>query len=172
MIPLFGCLLDVMATHTLLPRYVLPADFAFAAIAGIVLQPAIRRASVFYAILGLLVGLGLCINVWNIHRDRLDGLRILASCTPSPAVSAALENDPSQRIYVQNFPEYMIYSYYAPDLAIRSRLTLLTDKQQFQWEHIDNVYWMTEKPAPLWPDDNRALRRFSQAGEPSHPLLY
>jgi len=144
MIPLFGCLLDVLATHTLLPRYVLPADFAFAAIAGIVLQPAVRRARVFYAIMALLVSFSLWINVWNIHRDRLEGLQILASSTPSPAVRSALEKDPSQRIYVQNFSEYMVYSYYAQDPAIRSRLTLLTDEDQFQWEKIDNVYLMTE----------------------------
>jgi hypothetical protein len=144
MIPIFGCLLDVLVTHTLLPRYVLPADFALAAIVGIVLQPAIRRAPVFYAVLGLLVGLGLWVNVWNIRRDYLDGLKILASCTPSPAVSAALAHRPSERIYMQNFSEYMVYSYYCPDPALRSRLTLLTDQEQFRWESIDNVYWMTE----------------------------
>jgi Dolichyl-phosphate-mannose-protein mannosyltransferase len=144
MLPLFGCLLDVLATHTLLPRYVLPADFAFAALVGIVLQPVIQRKSVFYPIMGLIVGLALWVNVWNINRDRLEGLQILASCTPSPAVSAVLKSRSSERIYLQNFSEYMVYSYYAPDPAIKSRLTLLTDKEQFRWEHIDNVYWMTE----------------------------
>lgn len=144
MLPFFGCLLEVLATHTLLPRYVLPTDFALAAVVGIVLQPLIRRTPAFYVTALLITGLGLAINMWNINRDRVQGLEILASCTPPPAVSAELHKDPSQRIYVQNFQQYMIYSYYDPDPSIRSRLTLLTDKEQFQWEHRDNVYWMTE----------------------------
>jgi hypothetical protein len=128
----------------MLPRYVLPTAFAFAAGLGIASQHLVQKRTVFYGLLTLLLAAGLYVNLRSIAKDRRRTAETLASCDPPAAVKAALQQDPGQRIYMQTFSQYTIFSYYAPDPAVRSRLTLLTDKQQFQYEGVDNVYLMTE----------------------------
>jgi 4-amino-4-deoxy-L-arabinose transferase-like glycosyltransferase len=167
-LPLFGVMLDVVATHTVLPRYVLPTAFAFAAGMGIASQRLVQKKAAFYGLLALLLIAGLYVNLWNVAKDRARSADTLASCDPSAAVKVALQQDPTQRIYVQTFSQYTIFSYYAPDPAVRSRLTLLVDKQQFAYEGVDNVYLMTENLRHFAPFPIVSYEDFLHM---PHPLL-
>jgi 4-amino-4-deoxy-L-arabinose transferase-like glycosyltransferase len=167
-LPLFGIALDLAATHTVLPRYVLPAAFAFAAGVGIASQPLVQKSRVFYALLTLLLGAGIYVNLWNTAKDHDRSAETIASCDPPAAVKAALQQDPTQRIYMQTFSQFTIFSYYAPDPVVRSRLTLLIDKQQFAYEGVDNVYLMTENLRHFAPFPVVPYEEFLQM---PHPLL-
>jgi hypothetical protein len=159
MLPIFGHFVQVYVSHTMMARYVLPTVGAFAAGIGIVLQRPAQNKAVFTGIMVLLLGVGVSINLWDIGWERNHSAEILAGWNEPPEVKRELASDPSRRIYIQTLNEYLTYSYYGPDPALRARLTLLTDQQQLQWEGFDGFYILTENmrhfaPLPIVPYDD------------------
>ncbi len=156
LLPIFGLVLKAAATHVMAPRYVLPAAFVLPACGGIAVQTWVRKKAVFYGLFALLLVAGVSVNLWNIVQDRNAAQQVLASCVSSAEVKSVLQREPGQSIYVQTFSEYAVFSYYAPDPAVRSRLTLLTDQLQLQYQGADNVTLLTENlrrfaPFPVVP---------------------
>jgi 4-amino-4-deoxy-L-arabinose transferase-like glycosyltransferase len=156
LLPLFGIMMAATVTHVLAPRYFLLAAFLLPACGGIAVQTWVRKRAVFYGLFALLLVAGVTVNLWNIVQDCNAAQRMLASCEPSGDVKSVLQQNPGERIYVQTFSQYALFSYYAPDPAVRSRLTLLTDSQQLRYEGIDTFYVFTQNlrrfaPFPVVP---------------------
>lgn len=138
LLPLFGYVLGSLATHTFEIRFVTPTIVAYFAAFGIVVGPSLRRNSVYFPLLaGLLIG-AIAINLAIVSRERQYTQYILASLVPSAQTRAALDADPTQRIYMQSQQEFFTDSYYTPDPALRSRLTLVYDgTEELRWHSID-----------------------------------
>jgi len=85
--------------------------------------------------------------------ERFAGMR---SALTAMGLSLITSTAGRERIYVQTFSQYALFSHYAPDPVVRSRLTLLTDRQQLQYEGVDTFYLLTENlrhfaPFPVVP---------------------
>jgi hypothetical protein len=141
LLPFFGYLFGRFVTHTMEVRYVIAALIAFAAVFGIVLERKLRSNTFYYATVTLIVIASIAINVHSIRQEHRDAATFLASLTPSPALQAALETNPDARIYEQDLGNFFLDSYYIPDPAIRSRVTLIYDAdREVQWlQHDTNA---------------------------------
>jgi 4-amino-4-deoxy-L-arabinose transferase-like glycosyltransferase len=127
LLPFFGYLFGRFVTHTMEVRYVIAALIAFAATFGIVLERRLRSNTFYYATLALIVIASLAINIVSIQNERRDAAALLASLTQSPALQAAQSSNPTARLYEQDLGNFFLDSYYIPNPAIRSRVTLIYD---------------------------------------------
>ena len=137
LLPFFGYLFGRFVTHTMEVRYVIAALIAFAAIFAIVLERRLRSNNFYYATLALIFVAAIAIDSHSIVEERHNSNAILASLTPSPALSVALATNPSARIYEQSLSNFFVDSFYTPDPALRSRITLLynADREIFWLQH-------------------------------------
>lgn len=135
LLPFFGYLFGRFVTHTMEVRYVIAALIAFAATFAIVLERRLRSNTFYYVTLALILLAAIDINTWNIVKERRASDAILASLKPSPALNAALAADPHARLYEQSLGNFFVDSFYAPDVALRSRITLLYDANR-------EVFWL------------------------------
>jgi 4-amino-4-deoxy-L-arabinose transferase-like glycosyltransferase len=127
LLPFFGYLFGRFVTHTMEVRYVIAALIAFAATFGIVLERRLRSNTFYYATVTLIVLASIVINLRSIQHERRDAAALVASLTPSPALSASLAANPTARIYEQDLGNFFLDSYYIPDPNLRSRVTLIYD---------------------------------------------
>ena len=141
LLPFFGYLFGRFVTHTMEVRYVIAALIAFAATFGIVLERRLRSNTFYYATVTLIVIASIAINLHSIRQERRDAATFLASLTPSPALQAALAANPTARIYEQDLGNFFLDSFYIPDPALRSRVTLIYDaNREVQWlQHDTNA---------------------------------
>ena len=130
LLPFFGYLFGRFVTHTMEVRYVIAALIAFAATFGIVLERRLRSNAFYYSTLTLITIAALAINTHNILQEQRASLAILASLHPSPALASALATNPSAPLYEQSLGNFFVDSYYTPDPALRSRITLLYNPQR------------------------------------------
>ncbi len=130
LLPFFGYLFGRFVTHTMEVRYVIAALIAFAATFGIVLERRLRSNAFYYAALALITAAALAVNLHNIRNERKDSAALLASLRPSPALAAALAAHPGEPLYEQSLGNFFVDSYYTPDSALRSRITLLYNAGQ------------------------------------------
>jgi hypothetical protein len=130
LLPFFGYLFGRFVTHTMEVRYVIAALIAFAATFAIVLERRLRSDTFYYITLGVLFLAAIDINTWNIVKERSASNEILASLHPSPALAVALAAHPSAPLYVQSLGTFFVDSFYTPDPALRSRITLLYNAQR------------------------------------------
>ena len=127
LLPFFGYLFGRFVTHTMEVRYVIAALIAFAATFGIVLERRLRSNTVYYATLPLILLAAIILNAHSIQQERRTSAALLASLIPSPALSIALDANPSAPIYEQDLEHFFLDSFYLPDPTLRSRITLLYD---------------------------------------------
>jgi 4-amino-4-deoxy-L-arabinose transferase-like glycosyltransferase len=135
LLPFFGYLFGRFVTHTMEVRYVIAALIAFAATFAIVLERPLRNNITYAITLAVIFLAAIDINTWNIVKERRASNEILAGLTPSPALSAALTADPNARLYEQSLGNFFVDSFYVPDVALRSRITLLYDANR-------EVFWL------------------------------
>ncbi len=130
LLPLFGYLFGRFVTHTMEVRYVIAALLAFAATFGIVLERRLRSNAFYSTALALITAAALAINLHNIQSERKDSAALLAGLRPSPALAAALAAHPNEPLYEQSLGNFFVDSYYTPNHALRSRITLLYNAGQ------------------------------------------
>ncbi len=130
LLPFFGYLFGRFVTHTMEVRYVIAALIAFAATFAIVLERRLRSNTFYYVTLGVLFLAVIDINTWNILQERRASNAILATLHPSPALAAALAANPTAPLYEQSLGTFFVDSFYTPDPALRSRITLLYNAQR------------------------------------------
>jgi hypothetical protein len=135
LLPFFGYLFGRFVTHTMEVRYVIAALIAFAATFGIVLERKLRSDTFYYATLALIFIAAIAINSRSIVQEHHDSDALLASLTPSPALRAALATNPGARIYEQSLGNFFVDSFYTPDPALRSRITLLYNANR-------EIFWL------------------------------
>ncbi|MGC9199419.1 MAG: glycosyltransferase family 39 protein [Acidobacteriaceae bacterium] len=130
LLPFFGYLFGRFVTHTMEVRYVIAALIAFAATFGMVLERRLRSSTFYYTVLALITAAALAINLHNIRSERKDSAALLAGLRPSPALAAALAAHPDEPLYEQSLGNFFVDSYYTPNHALRSRITLLYNADQ------------------------------------------
>ena len=135
LLPFFGYLFGRFVTHTMEVRYVIAALIAFAATFAIVLERKLRNNTFYYVTLAVLLLAAIDVSAWNIVKERRASNTILASLKPAPALNAALAADPDALIYEQSLSNFFVDSFYIPDVALRSRITLLYDANR-------EVFWL------------------------------
>jgi 4-amino-4-deoxy-L-arabinose transferase-like glycosyltransferase len=141
LLPFFGYLFGRFVTHTMEVRYVIAALIAFAASFAIVLERKLRSNIFYYTTVALITAAALAINISNIQKERHDSTAILASFQLSPAASAALKQNPQERIYLQSLNDFYLNTYYNPDPTLRPRFSLLYGQQEeIHWLAHDTNY--------------------------------
>lgn len=169
LLPLFGYLFGRFVTHTMEVRYVMAAIIAFSATFAIVLERRLR-SNAFYAItLGVIFLAAVDINGMNILHERRNTSTILASFQLGPAASAALHQNPNERIYLQSLNDFFIDTYYDPDPTLRSRFSLLYGQnQEIHWLDHDTNYITAVNMLSFTP---LFMTSFSTFAKQPHPLL-
>jgi len=141
LLPFFGFLFGRFVTHTMEVRYVIAALIAFAATLGIVLENKVRRDSFYFGGMAVTFGLTLLLNLRTIVQEHRDTQAILASFRLSPKAFAALTLHPEETIYVQSLNDFYLDTYYAPDAALRSRLSYVySQDEEIRWLEHDTNY--------------------------------
>ena len=141
LMPAFGFLLGHFVAHTADVRYTVPALFGVLSITGIVLEPLVKRKLLYWPLICAIV----CGALFQEHRY-LFGAQAAHDGLPtyfqlSPEVKAALNRDPSRRIYVQSLGDFYFNAYYEPDPALRGRFTLVYARERkIAWLGHDTNY--------------------------------
>ena len=139
--PVFGFVVGRVVAHTADVRYMIPALFGIMAFMGIVLEPITRRPVVFWTlVLSAAVGAIYLEHgyLWGADAAR-EGLPAYFHLTPE--VRAALERDPSRRIFIQSLGDFYFNTYYEPDPTLRGRFSLVYAQQpEIDWLGHDTNY--------------------------------
>lgn len=139
-LPLFGLLLALFVTHSIEVRYVLSALVAVTIFVAIAVEPWLHRRdswSVFLVLLlvGIVVG-----GILRIRDQDRQTQHQLASLLLPPSVKARLLSLSDSRLYIQDMGHFEVASYYEPDPAVRSRMTLLYSRdEELRWDFHDTA---------------------------------
>jgi 4-amino-4-deoxy-L-arabinose transferase-like glycosyltransferase len=125
-LPIFGWMVARFITHTFEPRYSIPALAGFSGVVAVALHRlAFARLRRPHAVVAACLLLEIAIGVIHIVRERTATNEVLSRLILSPEAKAALQARPNQPIYIQDPELFARASYYAPDIAMRSRLALV-----------------------------------------------
>lgn len=125
LLPFAGVAIGIFITHSFEVRYVLGAVLAYAALFGVVMEPALRRAAVFHATVGTLLVVMVALNAFRIRVVRAERDAVLAAMRLTPEQRGILIGAPERAVYVQNGGWFQQLAYYMPDEEARARLTML-----------------------------------------------
>jgi hypothetical protein len=138
-LPLFGYLLARFVTHTVDPRYVIPAFVGVTSLLAILLSPLFRhnRAGKL-ALVALFLAIAF-VGFFRIYAQRISMKETMSALVLTPEAKAALLASPSGLLYLQDMGGFESASYYEPDAEVRSRLALVySANQEMLWSHHDN----------------------------------
>lgn len=127
-LPFFGYLLARFVTHSIEVRYVLGAIIAIAALAALLAAPLLERRP--FLILAALLLSVLISGMGNVQVAARSTADLLASLRIPPELSAALQANPGQPLYIQEVGPFEGAQYYAPDPQVRRRITLVYSSAQ------------------------------------------
>jgi hypothetical protein len=128
-LPLFGVALAVFVTHSIEVRYVLAALIAISIFFSLAVEPALRRLSPALLTAILLTAI-LVAGALRIRDEHVRSEQLLATLAVPPTIKAQLLALPDSRLYIQDMGHFEFASYYEPDPALRSRITLLYSRNE------------------------------------------
>ena len=170
LLPVFGFLLGRFVTHTTDVRYVVATMFAATAGLGITLERALRSRMIFYACWVVLLGAS-ANRVIGYTRGAVGSVEDLPRRFQlSPAVAAALAEDPGAPIFVQSLGDFYADSYYDPDPGVRSRFALVySQEEELGWLGHDTNYLTARNMTHFAP--LRIVRYRDLLSGSAHPLV-
>jgi hypothetical protein len=141
LMPVFAFVLGKAVTHALEVRHSIGAIVGIVALIAVALVPALRRQSVFFTLIAvLLVGI-VVVNGLRIRASAADDKRILAELTITPALKTTVNQVSDRNIYFQDLGRWEVASLYEPDAVLRSRFVLVYSRQEeMEHEFHDTMY--------------------------------
>ncbi len=134
-LPFFGYLFGKFVTHTMEVRYVIAALIPFAVSVALLLQRRLESARFFFGAIGGVLALAVVLGFVQIHAERSNSDRILSGMAISGPLHDLLVGDATRRLYTQSLGDFFLDGFYAPDPAVRQRMTLVYDEPS-------EVHWL------------------------------
>jgi Dolichyl-phosphate-mannose-protein mannosyltransferase len=125
LIPAFAFVLGRLVTHALEVRHSIGAIVGISVLIAIAMTPALRRKSVFYAVMAtMLVGI-VVVNSVRTKQSITAKQQTLAELTMAPELKAEVDAVPDRNIYFPYLGKWEVASQYEPDPELRSRLVFV-----------------------------------------------
>jgi hypothetical protein len=141
LMPAFAFVLGRLVTHALEVRHSIGAIVAISTLIAFALTATLRRTSVFYGVMGvMLVGI-LVVNVARVMQSVADSRKTMAAETVSPDLKTEVDATADRNIYFQDLGQWEVASLYEPDPDLRSRLVLVYSlEEEMSHQNHDTMY--------------------------------
>ena len=138
LLPFTGFAIARFVTHTVEPRYILPALIGLTALLTLALTPVFRTRTRSQIALATLVVATVAVGAFRIQNDRRLTREYFAALHPTAALQAALATSPDPHLYIQDMGFFEVASFYITDPALRSRLALVYSREdELRYAHRD-----------------------------------
>jgi hypothetical protein len=125
LMPGFAFVLGRLVTHALEVRHSIGAIVGISVLIAIAVTPALRRTTVFYAVMAaMLVGI-VVVNGVRVRESGAAARQALTELTLAPGLKDAVDASADRNIYFQDLGLWEAASLYEPDPELRSRLVLV-----------------------------------------------
>jgi hypothetical protein len=141
LMPAFAFVLGRLVTHALEVRHSIGAIVGISTLIAFALTATLRRASVFYGVIGvMLVGI-LVVNAARVKQSVADSRETISAETVSPDLKTEVNAVADRNIYFQDLGQWEVASLYEPDPDLRSRLVLVYSlKEEMSHQNHDTMY--------------------------------
>ncbi len=105
------------------------------------LTATLRKTSVFYGVMGvMLVGI-LMVNIARVRQSVADSQETMVALTVAPDLKTQVDATPDRNIYFQDLGQWEVASLYEPDPDLRSRLVLVYSlEEEMSHQNHDTMY--------------------------------
>ena len=130
LMPVFAFVLGKLVTHALEVRHSIGAIVGISVLFAIAVARVLRRKSVFYGVMGLLLVGIVAVNFVRVVQAMVDTAQTMADLTMAPDLRAKVDTLADRNIYFQDLGMWEVASLYEPDPELRSRLVLVYSRNE------------------------------------------
>lgn len=130
LMPAFAFALGKLVTHALEMRHSIGAIVGISALFAIAIAPTLRRRSVFYAVMAVMLSGIVVVNMVRVMQAIVETAQTMAELTVAPALKKDIDAMADRNIYFQDLGMWEVASLYEPDPGLRSRLVLVYSRNE------------------------------------------
>jgi hypothetical protein len=130
LMPVFAFVLGRLVTHALEVRHSIGAIVGISVLFAIAIASTLRRKSVFYAVMAVMVAGIVVVNLVRVMQSMVDTAQTMAALTMDPALKVKVDAMADRNIYFQDLGMWEVASLYEPNTELRSRLVLVYSQNE------------------------------------------
>ncbi|MEO6805988.1 MAG: glycosyltransferase family 39 protein [Edaphobacter sp.] len=130
LMPVFAFALGKLVTHALEVRHSIGAIVGISVLFAIAIAPMLRRKSVFYAVMVVMLTGIVAVNLIRVLQAMVETAQTMATLTVAPELKSKVDAMADRNIYFQDLGMWEVASLYEPDPELRSRLVLVYSRNE------------------------------------------
>ncbi|MGH9595746.1 MAG: glycosyltransferase family 39 protein [Edaphobacter sp.] len=130
LMPVFAFALGKLVTHALEVRHSIGAIVGISVLIAIAIAPVLRRKSVFYAVMAVVLAGIVAVNLVRVLHAKVETAQTMATLTVAPELKSKVDAMADRNIYFQDLGMWEVASLYEQDLELRSRLVLVYSRNE------------------------------------------
>jgi hypothetical protein len=141
LMPVFAFALGKLVTHALEVRHSIGAIVGISVLFAIAIAPVLRRKSVFYVVMAMMLAAIVAVNLMRVMHARAETAQTMTELTVAPVTKAEIDAMADRNIYFQDLGMWEVASLYEPDPELRSRLVLVySQNEEMSRRRHDTMY--------------------------------